>query len=142
MTKDPFCFSDKTQQYLDRARWNPERCVDTREFEEALAELGCPAFPAVREFLCRFGGLEFSELFLSRVRLSFNFSEFEMACEENVKDYIERIGKSVCLIGEILEFESMLFMDASGKVYQVYPYSAPFLLGNSGEEAIDNFFKW
>jgi hypothetical protein len=53
-------FSPIALQQLHDAGWTEDRRIDISDYERKVQELGFELFPCVREFLTRFGNLEFS----------------------------------------------------------------------------------
>jgi hypothetical protein len=134
-------FSETTLRLLGEAGWHADRAVDTREYEEALKTEGYDVTTPVRDFLARFGGLRVVYPHPKEPRES-NDLHFDVhtaissVFPEWADYYAQRIGASVCLIGQAERGHLALLMAPDGNVYGGY---AEFLvwIGGSGEEAIE-----
>lgn len=140
--------SERSQELLKVAGWFPNRRVETHDFEQVLAQLGCPFFPVVENFLSEFGGIEFN--YSPAVRsepdfLCFTTEMFQKIRSFDIRDDVRHVGRPLCLICVVenprrvvlMNPPTVLMMDSEGNVYQCTDVELPELIAHSGEEAIN-----
>src|SRR5256885_1283261 len=135
--------SDRTLACLRAAGWNPQRSVQTAQYERPIAAEGYTLHPVAREFLAQFGGLAFAfeSVFQGRpVWRRFHFGADATAANWGGAllewDWPARIGAALCPIGEAEGGTSLLAMDPDGNVYAGMDEWIA-LVGTSGADAIE-----
>lgn len=134
-------FSAATIALLQQEGWSEDRCVDTSEYSKCLKSEGYPIHAAVVDFLKQFGGLlvvhphhrvkeEKDEFYINPTVAA------EHIYPERVEDYSERVGASLCVIGEAFSYHMTLVMNPDGKVYAGYDDTL-IQVGKSGTDAIE-----
>jgi len=139
-------FSEKTLKSLFEAGWTPERETDISIEIGLLEQAKYSVFPVVKDFLKHFGGLRLSVPNpLATEIISFLDLTVERAIRsgfdrEMIQGYGEDLGIEVCPIG--VDRDSIVYiMSSAGYVYGIYSADT-WLIGNSGEQAIDNWCNW
>lgn len=136
-------FSQKTHETLEHAGWKSDYITDTQNWQMDLEKEGYHVFSSVIDFLHHFGGL-YIKNFRDRspqAPLTFDF-DVSRAMRSVPREriaylYESRISSPLCVIGQAHEDHMILMMDATGKVYGGYDEFMA-LIGNTGEEAIEN----
>ncbi|MBF2005505.1 MAG: SUKH-3 domain-containing protein [Chlorogloeopsis fritschii C42_A2020_084] len=134
-------FSEETRALLQQAGWSEDRYVDTSEYEKSLKSEGYPLHEVVLDFLKHFGGLRVVH---PHHRVKDEKDEFyinpTVAVADIgsgwVKEYSERVGAPLCVIGEAFSYHMTLVMDSDGRVFAGYDDTL-IHVGNSGTDAIE-----
>lgn len=137
-----FEFSKRTVNLLMFAGWRPGRRVDISKYEHSLERNGLEIFPVVRDFLEEFYGLrvvwpinaEHGILEALRFDITNTFTQ------EDLDEYVQRIGRSVRTIGWIERDPHEILMDSDGKVY-IAQMGYLALINESGAEAVENLLS-
>jgi hypothetical protein len=136
-----FKFTEQVKRLLLNAGWSPERLINTDFYKQRLMEAGYEVFPAVDSFLSEFGDL--SIRFTKKGTDIEDFLNFEVPLAVSgisplwIKDdYVDRVGKDLCIIGQAYSSHLTLMMDKEGKVYGAFDDSLYFV-ADSGKEAIE-----
>jgi hypothetical protein len=131
-------FSCITEGYLRQIGWSEARHTDTALYERVLVENGFPVYPAQREFLARFGGLQSKErrpggepIFDFNVLLALDVIDSDMIGAHAVE-----VGSMLSPIGEMYHRYRILAMAETGAVYSLVDDDL-CLIGMSGEEAVE-----
>jgi SUKH-3 immunity protein len=133
-------FSEQTRELLIQAGWTEDRWIDPGPYELLLKEKGFPVFPALSEFLARFGGLSFrnpaavppaAEDWHFRVK-----DALRHAFPNNIAAYSKIVGSPLSVIGEAFRGYLLLMMDARGRIFGGFD-EVFLLMGTSGEDAIE-----
>lgn len=135
-----FIFSKKVLNTLYNAGWSSTRSENISSFIQALNADGHEVFPVVKDFLSRFGGLEIIYTSRAGYKDSLHFdakAATEAIFPEQVREYEEVLGTSLCIIGEFATKHSTLMMSPQGQVYGGYDEGIVFC-GQNGEQAIEN----
>ncbi|AFZ26624.1 hypothetical protein Cylst_4546 [Cylindrospermum stagnale PCC 7417] len=134
-------FSEETTTLLYHAEWHESWNIDTTEYKEVLESEGYSIYPTVMNFLSSFGGLhvKYPHKRVPRLEDDFHFNVPEAVANiypERVKDYSDRVGVPLCIIGESNRVHMVLMMAPEGKVYAGYDEFMVFV-GDSGVDAIE-----
>jgi hypothetical protein len=154
-------FSPIALQQLHDAGWTDDRRIDISDYEQKVRELGIELFPCVREFLERFGNLEFvrtrrvpathglrahlppglwreeREVVLSTM-LFWNQDEIDIDINE---DAGSANGISLQYIGEQFwaggSDYALILMSSDGRVYESLDWTGLQLVGITGDDAVE-----
>ncbi len=141
-------FSERTLSALYAAGWTPNRNIDISTELDILKKQGYSTFPAALDFMKRFSGLQisFQSLFDSKIHYSVHFGTkpvLYMEGEgggEGIEGFAEDLNTRLCPIGA--DNSGILWtMAEDGKVYGIY-MPVILLMGNSGEQAIENTINY
>ena len=129
---------------LLEAGWDPERNVDTSEYERFLQTHNIQFLPSAKEFLIVCGWLEV-KIPQYRYRNETDFYHLDplRAAKNQGLDldvYEERVGEKLNVIGEAYTEHMVLMMSESGKVYGAYDHFLT-LMGNDGYEALEALYQ-
>lgn len=143
-------FSKTTVELLTSAGWEVGRTVDISAIEAKLTKGGFDIFPAVRDFLTKFGNLWITfpmelphrtrtyYLVIDPVKIVKRFGGSD---HRWMRAYKEAIGLPMCVIGWYgPDMYYTLMMDSLGKVYCGWD-DALLFAGQTGEEAIENLLS-
>lgn len=133
--------SKQTVECLNRAGWNPNRAIDTSEFEASLRAAGFVVSDAVLNFLKEYGGLRITyphfKVANTQDDMHFDVSVVVRHVLPVVVDaYAKVLGKDLCPIGEASQGYMVLLMDEQGQVYAGYDDFFVYV-GSSGVAAIE-----
>lgn len=128
-----------TKESLMDAGWYQEREFDISPYKSANIKHGhTPYNEATEQFLRSFGGLT---LGAPRGRFHFNAKKASKTLfPEDVKEYEERLGVALSVIGEADNGCYTLMMAPTGVVYGAFD-ELLILVGMSGEEAIERLHQ-
>jgi len=133
--------TDFTRHCLEKAGWNPHRCVDITQVLSVLNAKGVYISAAAREFLSRFGGLVLSYP-------HFRSSSLDDSCHFIVEraagnaepiaiaEYMRVLDCRLTVIGEAFHDHMTMLMDENGAVFAGYEDTL-VRLGDSGTEALN-----
>lgn len=139
-------FSEETFSALEKAGWYDGRRVDTSEYERTVTQKGYPPSPILVCFLQEFGDLKLHSP--TRDWKTMTFDAFETPLI--VATFTRKLKRTFYHLGNLGGISSGLtmVMDSEGGVYVYYAYSSHdygpndlYLLGRTGEEAIERAFK-
>jgi hypothetical protein len=134
-------FSPKTRTVLEQAGWHKGYTAATADAEEALRSAGYPVPAVVQKFLKEFGGLHLrcphAGLPTETEECHFDAKEaVAMASPGWIREYSERVGAPLAVIGEAANGYMILTMDPSGRVYAGYDDILRYV-GSSGADAAE-----
>ncbi|PWK91798.1 SUKH-3 immunity protein of toxin-antitoxin system [Lentzea atacamensis] len=124
---------------LVRVGWTPDRRVDTEVWRADFETEGVQMFPAVEEFLSRFGGLVFEQRENGVDSDCFQFELDPDLCRGDGQLFIEwgeSLGKGFYPLGEFDRGRFYLAMDSDGVIYRVTDELATFGRGVEGLAAL------
>lgn len=138
-----FHFSKTIFNLLTQAGWSPSReCEHFQYYRQLLTAHHFQLSEVQAKFLKNFGGLLIKHPHAVKFDLIDNFHfEVEQALQGGdpdwvKEDYSERVGESLCVIGEAFRRGMVLCMSPTGKVYAGTDDWLVYV-GASGEEAIE-----
>lgn len=133
-----YAFSPIALHQLHAAGWTEDRSIDLTEYERKVLEIGYELFPCVREFLWRFGNLEFRRS-TGDLWLETNLWTPDAADIEGYNEVGEQFGTPLYYIGTKGDGDcndSALLMAPNGHVYE-YTAWGTWRIGVSGEDALE-----
>ena len=136
-------FSQPTLHCLKKAGWYPERHIDFKHYRRFLEKNGNPVHPCVENFLSCYGGLhvrhpshswkeEMEDFWLNPTYID------DISLNgDSLDDYNKATKSALCAIGSAFSDDIILWMNQDGVVFATQS-TAVYLIGNSGEQAIEN----
>ncbi|MDR6226267.1 SUKH-3 domain-containing protein [Desmospora profundinema] len=130
---------------LIRAGWTPSRRMDVSVHCQALREEGYRIFPEAKRFLERFVGLRVTiPAYKLRDREDFFHLDPREASRqvfiEQIRDYEERIGESLVVIGEAYSNHLALMISETGKILGGFDRFL-VMLGEDGWKGMESLYQ-